>query len=115
MNVKSCVEKVKEAIKESGLHMKVGYVLGDDVKDIIANLRAQGISMAHMDTGESIDRILPNMVNANVYYGVEPILECLAGGADIIILGRSTDTAMFEAPLIHDNRHRHQHFLLSGR
>ena len=57
--------------------------------------------MAHMDTGENIDRILPNMVNANVYYGVEPILECLEGGADIIILGRSTDTAMFEAPLIH--------------
>jgi hypothetical protein len=42
------------------------------------------------------------MVNANVYYGVEPILECLQGGADIIIVGRSTDTAMFEAPLIYE-------------
>lgn len=102
MNVKKCVEAAKKAIKDSGLNMKVGYVLGDDVKDIIATLRAQGVTMSHMDTGESIDRILPKMVNANVYYGVEPILECLQGGADIIIVGRSTDTAMFEAPLIYE-------------
>lgn len=102
MNVKAAVEVIKQAVKESGLHFKIGYVLGDDVKDLIPKLRAQGISMEHMDTGESIDRILPNMVNANVYYGVEPILECLEGGADIIILGRSTDTAMFEAPLIYE-------------
>ncbi len=102
MNVKAAVEVIKQAVMESGLHFKIGYVLGDDVKDLIPKLRAQGISMEHMDTGESIDRILPNMVNANVYYGVEPILECLEGGADIIILGRSTDTAMFEAPLIYE-------------
>jgi len=102
MNVKQAVELVKQAIKESGLHFKIGYVLGDDVREILPKLREQGITMQHMDTGENIDRILPNMVNANVYFGVEPILECLEGGADIIILGRSTDTAMFEAPLIHE-------------
>jgi len=102
MNVKKAVEAVKAAVKASGLSFKIGYVLGDDVKDIIEKLRSEGITMAHMDTGESIDRILPRMVNANVYYGVEPIIECLQGGADIIILGRSTDTAMFEAPLIYE-------------
>ena len=102
MNVKQAVELVKQAVKESGLNFKIGYVLGDDVRDILPKLREQGITMQHMDTGENIDRILPNMVNANVYFGVEPILECLQGGADIIILGRSTDTAMFEAPLIHE-------------
>ena len=102
MNVKQAVALVKQAIKESGLNFKIGYVLGDDVREILPKLREQGITMQHMDTGEDIDRILPNMVNANVYFGVEPILECLEGGADIIILGRSTDTAMFEAPLIHE-------------
>ena len=102
MNVKACVEKAKEAIREGGYHLKVGYVLGDDVRELIPQLRAQGITMKHMDTGEDIDRILPNMVNANVYYGVEPIVKCLEDGADIIILGRSTDTAMFEAPLIYE-------------
>lgn len=99
MNVKAAVEAAKQAVKESGLNLKIGYVLGDDVKDIIPQLRKQGISMNNMDTGESIDLILPRMINANVYYGSEPIIECLQGGADIIIVGRSTDTALFVAPL----------------
>ncbi|WP_083501454.1 acyclic terpene utilization AtuA family protein [Megasphaera sp. DJF_B143] len=30
------------------------------------------------------------------------MVKCLEDGADIIILGRSTDTAMFEAPLIYE-------------
>lgn len=102
MNVKACVEKVKEVIRQSGYHLKVGYVLGDDVRELIPDLQKRGISMKHMDTGEDIDGILPNMVNANVYYGVEPIIQCLQEGADIIILGRSTDTAMFEAPLMYE-------------
>ncbi|WP_294180674.1 acyclic terpene utilization AtuA family protein [uncultured Clostridium sp.] len=102
MNVKSAVEAAKNVIKESGYNLKVGYVVGDDVMDVISDLRKQGISMNNMDTGESIDSILPHMVNANVYFGSEPIVECLEGGADIIIVGRSTDTALFLAPLEHE-------------
>lgn len=102
MNVKACVEKVKEVVKAGGYNLKVGYVLGDDVREKIPQLREQGVQMQHMDTGEDIDGILPKMVNANVYYGVEPIVKCLEDGADIIILGRSTDTAMFEAPLLYE-------------
>ena len=48
MNVKACVEKAKEAIREGGYHLKVGYVLGDDVREIIPQLRQQGITMKHM-------------------------------------------------------------------
>lgn len=99
MNVKAAVVAAKQAIKAAGMSLKIGYVLGDNVKDIIPQLRKQGITMNHMDTGETIDAILPQMVNANVYYGSEPIVECLQGGADIIIVGRSTDTAMWLAPL----------------
>lgn len=43
MNVKACVEKVKEAIKEGGYHMKVGYVLGDDVRELIPELRKKAL------------------------------------------------------------------------
>ena len=96
------MEKVKEVVKAGGYNLKVGYVLGDDVREKIPQLREQGVQMQHMDTGEDIDGILPKMVNANVYYGVEPIVKCLEDGADIIILGRSTDTAMFEAPLLYE-------------
>lgn len=102
MNVKSCVAEVKKIIGDAGYHLKVGYVLGDDIRSNIAKLRENGISMNHMDTGEPVDSILDNMVNANVYYGIEPIIECLKHGADVVILGRSTDTAMFEAPVMYE-------------
>ena len=64
MNVKACVEKVKEVVKAGGYNLKVGYVLGDDVREKIPQLREQGVQMQHMDTGEDIDGILPKMVNA---------------------------------------------------
>lgn len=102
MNVKAAVEAAKQAVKEAGVSLKIGYVIGDDVKDIIPELRKQGIEMRNMDTNEPIDGILPNMVNANVYYGAEPIIECLKGGADIVIVGRSTDSTLFLAPLAYE-------------
>lgn len=102
MNVESAVAAAKEVIKKSGLNFKIGYVLGDDVMDKISELRTQGIEMENIDTGESIDSILPQIVNANVYFGAEPIIECLEGGADIIIVGRSTDSSLFLAPLAYE-------------
>jgi len=102
VNVRGAVEAAKQAIKDSGLDLKIGYVLGDDVKDLIPELRKQGVRMENMDTGEPVDSILPTMVNANVYFGAEPIVECLRGGADIIITGRATDTALFLAPLAYE-------------
>lgn len=102
MNIKGAVEATKKVIKELGFNLKVGYVIGDDVMNIIPELRKQGIEMKNIDTGEPIDSILPKMVNANVYFGAEPIIECLQGGADIIIVGRSTDTSLFLAPLSYE-------------
>ena len=41
------------------------------------------------------------IVAANAYIGVEPLIEALSTGADVIIAGRMADPSMFLAPLIH--------------
>src|SRR5207248_5073340 len=42
-----------------------------------------------------------NILSANAYIGAFPLAEALATGADVVIAGRSTDTALALAPMVH--------------
>lgn len=107
MNIEGCVNEVKKIAEEKKLrNYKIGYVTGDDLTQSIDTLLKQGVSFTNMD-GEvdgihDFAQIKNKIVNANVYYGHEPTLKCLEEGADVIITGRSTDSALFLAPLIHE-------------
>jgi hypothetical protein len=81
--------------------VKVAVVLGDDVFGRIDEFLAKGYEMRDMDTGEPIAAIRDRIQSANAYIGAFPLAEALATGADVVIAGRSTDTALTLAPMIH--------------
>jgi hypothetical protein len=81
--------------------LKVAVVLGDDVYDRIDDMLARGVEMRSMDTGEPLSTIRDRILSANAYIGAFPLTEALATGADVVIAGRCTDTALALAPMIH--------------
>ena len=81
--------------------LKVAAVLGDDVLPRLDEFLAKGYEMRDMDTGAPLAAIRNRILSANAYIGAFPLAEALATGADVVIAGRSTDTALTLAPMIH--------------
>jgi len=81
--------------------LKVAVVLGDDVFPRLDEFLAKGYEMRDMDTGAPIASIRDRILSANAYIGAFPLAEALATGAQVVIAGRSTDTALALAPMIH--------------
>lgn len=107
MNVEACVERLKEIGLKKGLAgTKIGYVTGDDLTKSIDSLLKEGVTFDNLDGEvdgiENFSQIKDKIVNANVYFGHEPTLACLEQGADVVITGRSTDSALFLSPIMHE-------------
>src|SRR5215468_10977696 len=84
--------------REMGLsRLKIAAIGGDDV---VAALRGRDLPL--IDTRGRVADIADRMISANVYLGAEPIVSALAAGADVVITGRVSDTALFLAPLMHE-------------
>ncbi|HYI93862.1 MAG TPA: acyclic terpene utilization AtuA family protein [Bryobacteraceae bacterium] len=97
VNPIACAKEVRRLAPD----LKVAVVLGDDVFDRIDDMLSRGLEMRSMDTGEALSTIRPRILSANAYIGAFPLNEALATGADIVIAGRCTDTALALAPMIH--------------
>jgi hypothetical protein len=103
VNPVSCAEEI---LKIAGClnitNLKIGVVLGDDIKDSIDEIINSGNEMNNMESGESILAIKDKILSANVYFGAFPIVEALRNGADIVITGRTTDTGLTLAPMVYE-------------
>ncbi len=82
--------------------LKVAVVLGDDVFARLDEFLAKGYAMRDMDTNEPIAQIRDRILSANAYIGAFPLAEALATGANVVVAGRSTDTALTLAPMVHE-------------
>jgi len=103
VNPRACAQAVAEAARKLGLgkKLRIGVVTGDDLLDRLDELLGAGHSLQNLDTGQPLRDMRDRVLAANAYFGAAPVVEALRGGADTVITGRVTDTALTLAPMIH--------------
>lgn len=96
LNPAACRRALERLAAETGVELKIGLVLGDDLNPRFAGLRN---GLREIDSGmEAPEAVL----SANAYLGAFPIARALDLGADIVITGRCVDSALALGPLIHE-------------
>jgi hypothetical protein len=89
MNPAACKRSIEALAEKAGVSLRVAMVEGDDVMPLLPQLRAAGIREA------ASGAVLPDtLLSANAYLGALPIATALERGADIVITGRSVDSAL---------------------
>ena len=104
VNPLACADAVLALAASKGARgrLTLGVVTGDDLLPRLDALLTAGHELRSMDTGEPLSTVRDRVLSANAYLGSVPIAEALRQGAQIVITGRSTDTALTMAPLRHE-------------
>jgi hypothetical protein len=89
VNPASCAAALRACLSEQGVNLKVAFVEGDDLLPRLAEFEAMGL--VEMFTSE---RFPAAPLSVNAYLGAFPIAAALAQGADIVVTGRSVDSAL---------------------
>lgn len=104
INPEGAREEVFRVAKKLGISgIKVGIATGDNIYPYIEDWEKQGVNFQQYGNNEaSFADVKNKLLFASAYLGAKPIVEALKGGADIVVTGRTTDTAQFLAPLIYE-------------
>ena len=96
-NPAGAARAIHRLAKELGIaDIKVAVVEGDDVREGLRSMQVQAWEEEPLfDVGRH------DIVAANAYLGARPIADALALGADVVVTGRVTDSALALAPLLH--------------
>lgn len=104
VNPNGCRDAVLDEARKAGFagRARVATITGDDILDRLPELAERGVELKNMETGRPLSDVLEKVQSANAYIGARPIVEALRQDAHIVITGRSTDTALTYAPMIHE-------------
>jgi hypothetical protein len=101
VNPRACAQVVAETARRLGLggKLRIGVVTGDDLLGRLDGLLARGHELRNLDTGRPLSDVRDRVRSANAYLGAWPVVEALSQGAQIVLCGRVTDTALALAPM----------------
>lgn len=104
INPEGAREEVFRVAQKLGISgIKVGIATGDNIYPYLENWEKSGVNFQQYgNDDESFADVKNRLLFASAYLGAKPIVEALKGGADIVVTGRTTDTAQFLAPLIYE-------------
>lgn len=98
-NPEAAAARCAEIARELGLSgIKIACVTGDDLMPQIDKYMDTKV----WETRKPLMDLPGEIISANVYMGVDGILDALEQGANVIITGRVADPSMFLAPIIHE-------------
>ena len=98
LNPAGLADQVAQLADRLGLTVAVAHVEGDDLLPRLGELRDEGHPLAHLDTGQLLERARGTVVSANAYLGAWPIVEALRSGADVVVCPRVTDASLVVGP-----------------
>jgi len=97
VNPLACRDALLALASELGIELKVGVVLGDDLRVRTDEFAAAGVS--EMFSGAPFPK---RVASVNAYLGAFPIARALDAGCDVVITGRCVDSAVTLGVLIHE-------------
>lgn len=111
VNPDGCAQSIRDAAAKMGLAPRIAIVRGDNLTDRAGEFRDR--DLREMFDGRAFPK--ERLLCANAYLGAFPIADALRAGADIVITGRVSDSAMALGPLIKEfGWTRGDHDLLSA-
>jgi hypothetical protein len=91
----------REVVDAAGLRLRVARVYSEQNADALETLRGAGRIRPLAPAGELTAETLRSCIHVVGLMGHEPIADALAGGAEVVLAGRATDTALMAAlPLL---------------
>jgi hypothetical protein len=97
VNPLACRDALLTLAGELGIALKVGVVLGDDLRARADEFIATGVT--EMFSGAPFPK---RVASVNAYLGAFPIARALDAGCDVVITGRCVDSAVTLGVLIHE-------------
>lgn len=103
MAPQECALRAAGILANAGLgSIPVAAVSGDDLLPRVDELLASGEPLANLDTGVALGDVRSKVASANAYLGAAGIVEALARGARIVIMGRVADASLTVGPVVHE-------------